>query len=100
MIAGTKAGKEAVPIRFVHIGAVSGRNIMLPSAALRSSAIQLMGSGIGSIPMGRILKSIDSLLQATIPGGFQIVTEAFPLGEVEHVWSMTGSAARAVFNMA
>ena len=39
LIAGAKAGKEAVPIRFVQIGSVTGPNITLPSAALRSSAI-------------------------------------------------------------
>ena len=50
LIAGAKAGKEAAPIRFVQVGSVSGADIALPSAALRSSAIVLMGSGIGSIP--------------------------------------------------
>ncbi len=50
LTAAAKAGKDAVPIRFVQVGAVSGPNIALPSAALRSSAITLMGSGIGSIP--------------------------------------------------
>jgi NADPH:quinone reductase-like Zn-dependent oxidoreductase len=51
IIAGAKVGKEAVPIRFVHIGSVSAPNITLPSAALRASANTLMGSGIGSIPV-------------------------------------------------
>ncbi len=47
IVAAAKAGKDTVPIRFVQIGAVSGGNITLPSAALRSSALVLMGSGIG-----------------------------------------------------
>ena len=34
LIAGAKAGNEAVPIRFVQIGSVSGPDITLPSAAL------------------------------------------------------------------
>jgi NADPH:quinone reductase-like Zn-dependent oxidoreductase len=41
LIAGAKAGKDAVPIRFVQIGSITGPNITLPSAALRSSAIEL-----------------------------------------------------------
>ncbi len=49
LIAAAKAGKDAVPIRFVQIGAASGDDITLPGAVLRSSAIELMGSGIGSI---------------------------------------------------
>jgi NADPH:quinone reductase-like Zn-dependent oxidoreductase len=98
--AGAKAGKEAVPIRFVHIGAVSTSNIALPSAALRSSTIQLMGSGIGSIPLDRLVKSIEYLLQAAIPGRFQIATKTFPLAEVESVWSMIANSPRAVFQIA
>jgi NADPH:quinone reductase-like Zn-dependent oxidoreductase len=85
IIAGAKAAKEGVPIRFVHIGSVSGANISLPSAALRSSAIQLMGSGIGSISIERLVKSINDLLQAAIPGRFAIATTTFPLSEVQTV---------------
>jgi NADPH:quinone reductase-like Zn-dependent oxidoreductase len=99
IIAGAKAGKDAVPIRFVHIGSVSAPMITLPSAALRSSAITLMGSGIGSIPMDRIVKSIGELLQATVPGGFEIETKTFPLSEVEHVWTTAHNMPRIVFQV-
>jgi NADPH:quinone reductase-like Zn-dependent oxidoreductase len=99
IIAGAKAGKDAVPIRFVHIGSVSAPNITLPSAALRSSAITLMGSGIGSIPIDSIVKSIGELMEATVPGGFEIATTTFPLSEVEHVWAAANSMPRIVFQM-
>jgi NADPH:quinone reductase-like Zn-dependent oxidoreductase len=97
--AGAKAGKDAVPIRFVHIGSVSAPNITLPSAALRSSAITLMGSGIGSIPVNRMIKAIDELIKATVPGGFQITTKTVPLSDVEHVWSTAESLPRTVFQI-
>lgn len=97
LIAGAKAGKDAAPIRFVHVGSISAPNITLPGAALRSSAITLMGSGIGSIPMDRILKSIDELLQATVRGGFKIAVKTFPLSEVENVWAADNGTPRAVF---
>ncbi len=97
IFAGAKAGKDAVPIRFVHIGSVSAANITLPSAALRSSAITLTGSGIGSIPVDRIVKSIDDLMKATVPGGLVIETKTFPLSEVERVWAATNSMPRGVF---
>ena len=42
--------KGAVPIRFVQIGAVSGPDITLPSAALRSSAIVLMEAASAAFP--------------------------------------------------
>jgi NADPH:quinone reductase-like Zn-dependent oxidoreductase len=100
IIAGAKAGEDAVPIRFVHVGSVSAPEITLPSAALRSSAIELMGSGIGSVPMDRLIKSIDDLLQATLPGRFEIATKVIPLSAIEEAWSTAGNQPRTVFKVA
>ncbi len=99
IIAGAKAGKDAVPIRFVHVGSVSAPNITLPSAALRSSAITLMGSGVGSIPVDRLMQSIADLLKTTAPGGFAIETKTFPLSEIEHVWPAADGMPRIVFQI-
>jgi NADPH:quinone reductase-like Zn-dependent oxidoreductase len=99
IIGGAKAGKAAVPIRFVHIGSLSAPDITLPSAALRSSAITLMGSGIGSIPLDAILNSIGELMRATVPGGFEIATKTVPLSNVESVWATSGSMPRIVCRM-
>ena len=99
LVAGAKAGADAVPIRFVQIGSASGSDITLPSAVLRSSAIELMGSGIGSIPLDRLVNAIGGLMQATIPGGFKIATKPVPLSEVEHAWPRDESAQRTVFTM-
>jgi NADPH:quinone reductase-like Zn-dependent oxidoreductase len=96
---GAKAGAEAVPIRFVHIGSVSGADITLPSAALRSSAIVLMGSGIGSIPFDRFVHAIDGLFRATVPAGFKIATDPVPLPDVEQAWTRDGGAGRTVLTI-
>ena len=99
LIAGAKAGTEAVPIRFIQIGSVSGSDITLPSAVLRSSAIKFMGSGIGSIPLDRFINAIGGLLQATKPGGFKIATKPVPLSEIEQAWSKDDSTQRTVFTV-
>jgi NADPH:quinone reductase-like Zn-dependent oxidoreductase len=99
LVAGARAGKDTVPIRFVHIGAISAPNITLPGAALRSSAITLMGSGLGSVPVDRIVKSIGELMNAAVPGGFVIDTRTVPLSEVESVWNAGGSTPRIVFRI-
>jgi NADPH:quinone reductase-like Zn-dependent oxidoreductase len=99
LIAAAKAGPEAVPIRFVQIGAISGPNITLPSAVLRSSAIELMGSGINSIPRERFVKAVGGVLQATLPGGFKIAAESVPLAEVEQAWSKDNSTLRTVLTV-
>ena len=100
IIAAAKAAPEGYPIRFVHIGSVSAQNISLPSAALRASAIVLMGSGIGSIPPDRFIKSIAELMQAPIVDGFTIATKAIPLSDVETVWNTGGTNPRIVFQIA
>jgi NADPH:quinone reductase-like Zn-dependent oxidoreductase len=99
LIAGAKEGKEAVPIRFVQIGAMSGANISLPGAVLRSSAIELMGSGIGSVSLEGLVSAIGEVFQAAGPGGFKIATHAVPLAQVEQAWDGENSS-RTVFTLA
>jgi NADPH:quinone reductase-like Zn-dependent oxidoreductase len=99
LIAAAKAGAEGVPIRFVQIGAMSGADITLPSAVLRSSAIELMGSGIGSIPLERLIAAVGGLLQATLPGGFAIAANPVALSDVEQAWPQDDSTRRTVFTV-
>jgi NADPH:quinone reductase-like Zn-dependent oxidoreductase len=94
--AGAKAGRDAVPIRFVHVGSLSAPTITLPSAALRSSALELMGSGIGSIPPDRVLSSIGEVLKAAVPAGFKVETRVLPLTEVERAWPSPEGIPRTV----
>ena len=99
IVAAAKAGKEAVPIRFVQIGASSGGNITLPSAALRSSALVLMGSGIGSIPLEGMVGAIHGVMQAVVPAKLKIKTEMVPLAKVEETWNKDSGHSRVVFVM-
>jgi NADPH:quinone reductase-like Zn-dependent oxidoreductase len=96
LITAAQSAHGSRPIRFIQIGAISGGSISLPGAVLRSSAIELKGSGIGSIPLNRLLKAIDEMLQATVPAGFTIATEAIPLSSVETAWN-TDAGLRVVF---
>ncbi|WP_413727880.1 quinone oxidoreductase family protein [Sodalis sp. RH19] len=95
-IAAAKAGPEGVPIRFVQIGSLSGADITLPGAALRSSALQLMGSGIGSVPFPRMLAAIQGVLAAAPEAGFAIAAQSMPLAEVARAWAADNDGARIV----
>ncbi|MEP9360178.1 zinc-binding alcohol dehydrogenase family protein [Sphingomonas sp. KR3-1] len=90
LIAGAKSGADGVPIRFVQVGSVSGGEISLPGAVLRSSAIELMGSGIGSISLGRLVAAIGAMLQAAAQDGFALPARAMPLAEVAQAWPLEG----------
>lgn len=100
LIAAAKAGADAVPIRFVQIGSVSGGDITLPSAVLRSTAVELMGSGIGSIPLDHLVGATRGLLEAAGPAGFRIATRVVPLSEVERAWAEDDGGRRTVFTVA
>jgi NADPH:quinone reductase-like Zn-dependent oxidoreductase len=59
---------EDHPVRFVHVGAASGEtNIALPGGVLRSAAITLLGSGIGSISRKGLVQSIANIFDAIGP---------------------------------
>jgi NADPH:quinone reductase-like Zn-dependent oxidoreductase len=95
-----KSVVDATPVRFVHVGAASGEdNIVLPGAALRSSAILLMGSGLKSVPMPVLLQSIRSVFEAVQPAGLAITTNVVPLSQVEQVWAKDTGKPRVVFTM-
>ena len=96
IIAAAKAGPQGVPIRYVEIGSISGRDITLPSAALRSSSLQLMGSGIASVPFAKLRDAIKGVLQAAPSAGFAAVIEPVPLAEVSRVWAEAHADSRVV----
>jgi NADPH:quinone reductase-like Zn-dependent oxidoreductase len=98
LIAGSRAGTDK-PIRFIQIGTASGTNISLSGAILRSTAIELKGSGLGSVPVNRIVRGIEEVLHAAVVGRFQMATKPIPLSEVERVWSSDAYMPRVVFTI-
>jgi NADPH:quinone reductase-like Zn-dependent oxidoreductase len=100
IVAIAKAVEDATPVRFVHVGGASREeNIELPGAALRSSAIMLMGSGLKSVPMPVLLQAISNVFEAVQPARLKIATEVVPLSEVEEVWDKATGKPRVVFSM-
>jgi NADPH:quinone reductase-like Zn-dependent oxidoreductase len=91
IVAIAKTIEDARPVRFVHVGGASREeNIELPGAALRSSAIQLMGSGIKSVPFPKLLASISNAFHAVIPAKLQIAIKTVPLSAINEMWDAPG----------
>jgi NADPH:quinone reductase-like Zn-dependent oxidoreductase len=78
----------AVRTRLVEIGEMAGPTIALPAAALRSSGVELYGSGGGSVPHQAIFDTFPKLWELAIRGELRIETEPVPLAEVERAWQM------------
>jgi len=99
-----KAADQSVehghPVRFVNVGTSSRQeHIEMPSSVLRSSAIQLMGSGVGSVPMCRMLETIEKVFKAVKTENLQINTEVIPLSSIEKVWIEASGKPRIVFKI-
>jgi NADPH:quinone reductase-like Zn-dependent oxidoreductase len=81
-------------LRFVQIGSSAGAAISLPAEALRSSGLELIGSGFGSVSIERILQSVTEFLAEASKTPFQFNAKAVPLRDVESSWN---SQERVVF---
>jgi len=84
-------------IRYVQIGSISGQTISLNASGLRSSGVELMGSGLGSLSAAAIVESLRRMYEVAASTGLKIDTEAVPLAEVETTWARAESGRRMVF---
>jgi NADPH:quinone reductase-like Zn-dependent oxidoreductase len=97
-VVGHASGEQAPRIRYVQIGSMAGPTIAMPAAALRSSGLELMGSGLGSVSNEALVRNIGEMLKAIVPAGLRVQTDAVPLGQVESAWNGK-MADRVVFTM-
>ena len=93
----TAAAKIGKALRFVQIGSIGGAAIPLPAHTLRSFPLDLMGSGIGSVPMPRIRNAVGEVLRAASAAGLTTNAKAVPLVDVEKYWSTLDPRSRTVF---
>jgi NADPH:quinone reductase-like Zn-dependent oxidoreductase len=84
-------------IRYVQIGSISGTSVKFPAAVLRSVPIELMGSGIGSVALSDLLKSIEGALNVAKPLGLSIDMECVPMSLAPTIWERNDSKSRVVF---
>jgi NADPH:quinone reductase-like Zn-dependent oxidoreductase len=84
-------------IRFVQIGSISGDGITLPAHLLRSSGVELVGSGLGSLSAQQILQSLTTMFTAVTKVHFAIDIHPVPLARVEEAWTWKDDGRRIVF---
>lgn len=98
--AGGHGSSQGEPrIRYVQIGSAAGRELGLSAEWLRSSGIELLGSGLGSLSTPAILNALRTMYEAYGSGGFTIETATVPLADVEQAWNETESGRRTVFTL-
>ena len=84
-------------IRFVQVGSSAGGTISLAAATLRSSGVELVGSGFGSASLAQIFEAIGELFKEAAAKPFAIEVKTVTLRDVESVWKSPESGVRFVF---
>lgn len=99
LMAGFARGRHdrAQPLTWIQIGSMAGTSADIPSAALRSMPLQIVGSGIGSVPVADIVAELPELATAISNGTLRTQARAVPLAEVEQAWQQPENGQRVVF---
>lgn len=86
-------GKE---LTWIQIGSMAGPSSEIPSAALRSSRTQIVGSGIGSVHGRDYRKEIPKIAEAVTSGAFDVRTQPVPLSDVATAWTQRLDADKRI----
>jgi NADPH:quinone reductase-like Zn-dependent oxidoreductase len=83
-------GSTTHKVRYVTVGAMAGDKISLSSGTLRSSDIEISGSGLGSVnadDMKRLFtEMVPEMFQLAADGKLKIETETLDLKDIETAW--------------
>jgi NADPH:quinone reductase-like Zn-dependent oxidoreductase len=89
--------KAAARVRYLQIGSSAGGTISLPAAALRSSGLELLGSGFGSASLDQIRVAVAEFFKVAATEPFEFSAKTAPLSEVEGLWNSPEQGVRLVF---
>ncbi len=93
-----KGLNHAAPrIRYIQIGNSAGPTISLTAATLRSSGLELLGSGFGSASLAQIREAITTFFTQLATHPLHFAFKAAPLSEITTLWNTNDQATRLVF---
>lgn len=83
-------------MRYIQIGETAGPSINLTAATLRSTALEMYGSGGGGVPLDVIFGAFPMVLGLATSGKLRLDTEVVPLSEIESVWQRRDPLGRRI----
>jgi NADPH:quinone reductase-like Zn-dependent oxidoreductase len=87
---------SACETRLLQVGESAAPTIQLPAAALRSTALSIMGTA-GIPPLEVLSTALRQVFDQAARGALQIDTEQVPLTDIESAWNRRSSSRRLVF---
>jgi len=98
-LGGPNAPRGPARVQFVQVGTMAGPTISLTGTKLRSSGLEILGTGIGASTNQEILTGIDGFLKALASARFRVPVDVHPLSEVERSWRPSTGDKRVVFTV-
>ena len=83
-------------VRLVEVGDSAGPTITLPAQVLRSSGLELCGSGAGTIPLEAVMAALPQFIDRAASGELRVGVEQVPLAEVTDAWRRDQAGRRLV----
>jgi NADPH:quinone reductase-like Zn-dependent oxidoreductase len=87
----------AARIRYIQIGNMAGPTINLPAATLRSSGLELLGSGFGSASLDQIRQALIAFFAQIAANPLHFALKTAPLSDVTTLWNTDDQGVRLVF---
>ncbi|MGO7170974.1 zinc-binding alcohol dehydrogenase family protein [Rhizobium leguminosarum] len=74
-------------LRYVQLGTMAGDEIAIRGDMLRSTGLEMIGSGIGSVAVTDLVAGAGELLAVALQAGFDTQFTSLPLEAVKEAWS-------------
>lgn len=81
---GSRTGEPR--LRYVQLGTIAGDEIPLRGDMFRSTGLELIGSGIGSVSVAELVAGANELLTIAPSAGFHAPFKSLPLQAVAEAW--------------
>ncbi|MGC1382947.1 MAG: zinc-binding alcohol dehydrogenase family protein [Candidatus Acidiferrales bacterium] len=88
---------KAKRTRYIQIGESAGKTVQLAASVLRSSGVEILGSGFGSVSLDEIVKAVGDFFAEAAKKPFILKSEIVPLRDVEAAWNKKDEGVRVVF---
>ncbi|MEU8868975.1 zinc-binding alcohol dehydrogenase family protein [Streptomyces umbrinus] len=84
------------PLIWVNLGEMAGPRATLSAGALRSTRLQIIGSGQGALTGTSMAAEIPAVAAAIADGAYAVESEPVPLHDVERAWSLPADSSRRI----
>ena len=92
----TARSERSKAINWIQIGSVAGPTMAMPSVALRSTNLRVLGTGQGSVPVSDIVAELPHLVDELCNGRISVEPLRIALSDVESAWTAPTEGGKCI----